>query len=85
MKCLDHKALLTSPSSLHAALKKDLDSMKSRYNEASDKLLEKNRQLQKLQVCIKLIWQSCTPEYIVCLNSLVQRGFFPHGMLAIRP
>ena len=50
-KYLNHEALLTSPSSLHTAMKKDLDSMKSRYNEASDKLLEKSRQLQKLQVC----------------------------------
>ena len=48
MKYLDHKLFIS------AALKKDLDSTKSRYNEASDKLLEKSRQLQKLQVCIKI-------------------------------
>ena len=34
-----------------AALKKDFESMKTRYNEASDKLMEKSRQFQKLQVC----------------------------------
>ena len=33
-----------------ADLKRDLDSTKKKYNEASDKLSEKNRQHQKLQV-----------------------------------
>ena len=31
-------------------LKRDLDSTKKKYNEVSDKLSEKNRQHQKLQV-----------------------------------
>ncbi len=33
-----------------SSLKKDLESVKTKYNEVSEKLMEKTRQYQKLQV-----------------------------------
>lgn len=33
-----------------SSLKKDLEALKTKYNEVSEKLMEKNRQYQKLQV-----------------------------------
>lgn len=35
--------------SMVLALKKDLETLKTKYNDVSEKLLEKNRQYQKLQ------------------------------------
>lgn len=35
---------------IHAALKKDLEATRSKFNETSEKLMEKSRQYQKLQV-----------------------------------
>jgi hypothetical protein len=34
--------------------RKELDVLKKKYNEASDKLVERNRQYQKLQVIITI-------------------------------
>ena len=36
------------------SLKRDLENIKTRYNETSEKLMEKSRQYQKLQVSIDL-------------------------------
>ena len=50
----------------HTALKKDLEATRSKFNETSEKLMEKSRQYQKLQVCSQSLHYShpsCTGVY----------------------
>ena len=45
-----HQSEVTVLKNQVASLKKDLEAIKTRYNETSEKLMEKTRQYQKLQV-----------------------------------
>lgn len=43
-----------------SSLKKDLEAVKTKYNEVSEKLMEKSRQYQKLQVNVAFLTQYCS-------------------------
>ena len=45
-----HQSEVTALKNQVVSLKRDLDAIKTRYNETSEKLMEKTRQYQKLQV-----------------------------------
>jgi predicted nucleic acid-binding Zn-ribbon protein len=45
-----HQSEVTALKNQVVSLKRDLDTIKTRYNETSEKLMEKTRQYQKLQV-----------------------------------
>ena len=45
-----HQSEVTVLRNQVVSLKKDLEAIKTRYNETSEKLMEKTRQYQKLQV-----------------------------------
>ena len=44
---------------MHVALKKDLELTRSKFNETSEKLMEKSRQYQKLQVLTSVPGLAC--------------------------
>lgn len=53
---------------MSVALKKDLELMRSKFNETSEKLMEKSRQYQKLQV-------SSVPGLACCMRQKLRLGY----------
>ena len=45
-----HQSEVTTLKNQVVSMKRDLEAIKTRYNETSEKLMEKTRQYQKLQV-----------------------------------
>lgn len=61
-----------------SSLKKDLEAVKSKYNEVSEKLMEKTRQYQKLQVYTPVPY-ACSTNFR-SLSHVAQCNFFLQGM-----